>query len=85
MRLYDIDRWHPEMLEALVAVHRDRDSTTELLRVLLEQVRLTFRQQVVLAGGEDPGPLDLPRPGDEPAPKKSLAKSLIGLARSLRG
>lgn len=71
MRLDEIDRWHPGMLGALIASQRERDSVPELLRVLTEQVRLLFRQQVVMAGGDDPGALELPRPGQKPAKKSN--------------
>ena len=87
LRLDEIDRWHPGMLDALTEAHRGRDSQTELTRVLIEQMRLVWRQMVVNGSGgkvEDPGPLDLPRPG-EPQKKKQSGGGIGALARALSG
>jgi hypothetical protein len=74
------------MAEALVEAARDRWTTTDELLVMVAQgVRMLWRQQVVNAGGEDPGELEISRPGDPPKKKRSsireAARRAMGAGR----
>lgn len=80
MDLYDTDTWHPGMLDLLVEAHRDRWGTEhELLATIAQGVHLLWRQQVVSGGGEDPGPLEIQRPGQEAKKPVPAWKRMLGL------
>lgn len=73
------------MLAALEAAHRDRwTRNEELLRTIALRVDLLWRQTVVLAGGEEPDALSLPRPGESPPPKPSLRDTALRALAHLR-
>ncbi len=72
MDLYETELWHPGMIDALVEARRGPEAwthTDELLATLIQETRLVRRQIVVNAGGEDPGPVEITRPGEKSAPQ----------------
>jgi len=78
--LYDTDTWHPGMLELLVEAHRDRwGPEHELLATVAQEVRLVARLLAVQAGGEDPGVLEIQRPGQEAKKPVPAWKRMFGL------
>lgn len=70
MRLYEIEVWHPGMLDALVEAHRERWTLEhELLRTIGEQTNAVYRQLFRSATDEhtqQPEPIEIRRPGDKP-------------------
>lgn len=70
MRLYEIDQWHPGMLQALEEAHRERWTPSDELSLgLLQRVHFLYRVAVTRAENPDPGELQFTRPGETPAKK----------------
>ena len=72
MDLYETELWHPGMLDALVEAHRGPEAwshTDELLVTLIQETRMVHRVLIVHGGGDDPGPVEITRPGQQSAPQ----------------
>lgn len=64
------------MIDHLAAAFSERWTTTdEMLRTVALRVDLLWRQQVVNGGGEDPGPMEILRPGETPMEKAPAWKA----------
>jgi hypothetical protein len=63
------DRWTPEMETAVFAIERNDQWLRALLDALLNKKQIPI-----------PGPLEINRPGEEPAPERKRVRPAAGLA-----